>query len=74
MEDISVTVESSENQIQHEIATLDSGAQYRLVRTTEGHENELYECFRRFWITVTGINNDIFEYPSGSGVASPMIL
>lgn len=67
-ENIATAGESSGNQVQHEIATLESGAQYRVVKTTEGHENELaiWSAFADSGSTVDGTNNDIFEYPTGA--------
>ena len=57
--------------VQHEIANLESGAEYRLVKTINSHENPLaiwddFESSGTPGATVAGQNNDIFEFPSGS--------
>ena len=40
-ENIVTAGEEIGNQYQHEISTFEPGAEYRVVKTTEGHENEL---------------------------------
>ena len=67
--DIATSGQVNGNQVQHEITTLEPGAQYRVVKTIAGHENELaiWSAFGDGAGTiVSGENNDIFNFPSGA--------
>ena len=58
--------------VQHEIANLESGAEYRLVKTINSHENPLaiWDDFEdgASQTYVSGANNDVFTFPTGAPI------
>jgi CxxC motif-containing protein (DUF1111 family) len=54
--------------VQHELHTLEPDTEYRVIKTINGHENDLaiWSAFAGSGTTVSGDNNDVFEFPNGA--------